>query len=103
MTIELERSAGHVVVHASAVFMREDACSMRDLLDRDVRMHVTLDLQETRGSEPTALAVLAEALRELPARIDVVGLCWDQRRLLAYFGVPDPHADDAPDAAADEA
>ena len=94
MAIELERRPGHVVAHASLLFARDDARAVRALLEDDSRTRVTLDLQETRGSEPIALAVLADVLRELPARIEVVGLCWDQRRLLAYFGVPDLRVDD---------
>ena len=103
MAIELERRPGHVVAHASLLFARDDARAVRALLEDDSRTRVTLDLQETRGSEPIALAVLADVIRELPARIEVVGLCWDQRRLLAYFGIPDLRADgDAEESAEDE-
>jgi hypothetical protein len=102
MAIELERRPGHVVARVFGLFARDDARAVCEVLARDQLLRVRLDLQETRGCEPTALATLADALRELPARLQVVGLCWEDRRLLAYFGVPDARAEDAYDVRADE-
>jgi len=102
MAIELERRPGHVVARVFGLFARDDARTVCEVLARDQRLCVRLDLQESRGCEPTALATLADALRELPERLQVVGLCWDERRLLAYFGVADARAEDAPDVRGDE-
>ncbi len=89
MPVEVERGQGRAVVRIVGTFEREDARVIRELLDAEPDTALRIDMQETRGCEPVALASLASDLRERPERVEVLGICWYQRRLLSYVGVPD--------------
>ncbi|HSN92905.1 MAG TPA: hypothetical protein VLS93_16865 [Anaeromyxobacteraceae bacterium] len=71
------------------VFVAEDAIALHEALERsEPGSAVSVDLHESRRSEPVALARLAADILSGRWRIELRGICWYDIRLLAHLGVP---------------
>lgn len=75
-------------VRVADAFVAEDAIAIHEALERsEAGSHASIDLHESRRSEPVALAHLAADLLSGRWRIELHGICWYDIRLLGHLGV----------------
>jgi len=79
---------GAVEVRVVDAFVAEDAIAIHEALERSgAGSRASIDLHESRRSEPVALARLASDILSRRWQIALHGICWYDIRLLAHLGV----------------
>ena len=98
MAVRIERmTRGSLDVRVLDAFLAEDALAIHEALETaGAGGYASIDLHESRRSEPVALAHLASDLRSGRWRIELRGICWYDIRLLSHLGVSEQELGVAP-------
>jgi hypothetical protein len=89
VAVRIQRiTRGALDVRVVDAFLAEDAIAIHEALEQTgAGSQASVDLHESRRSEPVALARLASDILSRRWQIAVHGICWYDIRLLAHFGV----------------
>jgi len=87
--VRSDRGAGDIVaLSLEGTFDAAEAWRVHDTLAQLAPgSRVSLDFREVRAFHDFAIALLAQDILALRGRVEAIGLCQHQRRILGYFGV----------------
>jgi hypothetical protein len=90
VAVRIQRiTRGAIEVCVADAFVAEDAIAIHEALEGSgAGSQASIDLHESRRSDPVALARLASDILSQRWRIELHGICWYDIRLLSHLGVP---------------